>query len=147
MLLADRPTTSRWALLLRGQTLLIKSGRSSKARTEADTSSERHPLPGSQIAFEPDLGSAFDPTRTVAREGIEESTPGSLLAHCDRQHDPKTGLASVFTYAGTPERSLGSAALLVAMSRSEPISAKRPLAVRKRGLRFFRPTAELAYTR
>jgi hypothetical protein len=61
----------------RGQTVLIKSRRSSKARTEADTSSERHPRRGSQIASESDLGSAFDPTRTVARAGTEDSTPGS----------------------------------------------------------------------
>ena len=77
MLLADRPTTSRWAPPS-GQTLLIKSGRSSKARTEVDTSSARPPSPGSQIALEPDLGSAFDPTRTVARAGTADSTPGSL---------------------------------------------------------------------
>jgi hypothetical protein len=43
MLMADRPTTSRWAPPATGQTLLIKSGRSSKARTEADTSSARQP--------------------------------------------------------------------------------------------------------
>ncbi|MGO9974445.1 MAG: hypothetical protein ACLP01_16910, partial [Solirubrobacteraceae bacterium] len=32
-----------------------------------------------QSAFEPDLGSAFDPTRTVARAGTKDSTPGVLL--------------------------------------------------------------------
>ena len=46
----------------------IRSGRSSKARTEADTSSARHPR-RSQSHSESDLGSAFDPTRTVARAG------------------------------------------------------------------------------
>ena len=57
----------------------IKSDRSSKARTEADTSSARHHhTGGSQSAFEPDLGSAFDPTRTVARAGTKDSTPGAL---------------------------------------------------------------------
>ncbi len=39
---ADRPTTSRWAPLF-GANAPIRSGRSSKARTEADTSSARHP--------------------------------------------------------------------------------------------------------
>ncbi len=76
--MADRPTTSRWAPPVnRRQTLLIKSGRSSKARTEADTSSARQPR-RSQSLSEPDLGSAFDPTRTVARAGTQDSTPGSL---------------------------------------------------------------------
>ena len=49
---ADRPTTSRWTHpFIGGANASIRSGRSSKARTEADTSSERHPSPGSQIAL------------------------------------------------------------------------------------------------
>jgi hypothetical protein len=33
----------------------------------------------------PDLGSAFDPTRTVARAGTEDSTPGSQRPISDRR--------------------------------------------------------------
>ena len=55
---------------LNGANAPIRSGRPSKARTEANTSSARHPY-RSQSHSESDLGSAFDPTRTVARAGTE----------------------------------------------------------------------------
>jgi hypothetical protein len=74
MVLADRPTTSRWTPP-EGANAPIRSGRSSKARTEADTSSGRHPH-RSQSHSEPDLGSAFDPTRTVARAGTQRFNTG-----------------------------------------------------------------------
>ena len=68
MVLADRPTTSRWTP--RKANAPIRSGRSSKARTEADTSSARHPR-RSQSHSESDLGSAFDPTRAVTHAGTK----------------------------------------------------------------------------
>ena len=85
MLSADRPTTSRWTPLRANAP--IRSGRSSKARTEADTSSAGHPH-RSQSLSESDLGSAFDPTRTVARAGTRESTPGSLSCHLRGRRRP-----------------------------------------------------------
>jgi hypothetical protein len=53
----------------------IRSDRSSKARTEADTSSRRHRR-RSQSHSESDLGSAFDPTRTVAHAGTRRFNTG-----------------------------------------------------------------------
>jgi hypothetical protein len=38
--------------------------------------------------MEPDLGSAFDPTRTVARAGTEDSTPGSQCRQLDHKPSP-----------------------------------------------------------
>jgi hypothetical protein len=38
--------------------------------------------------MEPDLGSAFDPTRTVAREGTRNSTPGVLSPKFSRRLGP-----------------------------------------------------------
>ena len=62
-----------------GRTLLSSQTDPRRQRTEADTSSARHPPHrGSQSTLEPDLGSTFDPTRTVARAGTKDSTPGAL---------------------------------------------------------------------
>ena len=44
-----------------GQTLLIKPGRSSKAKNRGRHFVRKTPLAGNQIAFEPGLGSAFEP--------------------------------------------------------------------------------------
>ena len=93
MLLADRPTTSRWTPLCRANAP-IRSGRSSKARTEADTSSARHPSPGSQIAFESDLGSAFDPTRTVARAGTKFNTGIAIESDLGSAFEPNAAFAA-----------------------------------------------------
>ena len=74
MLLADRPTTSRWTP--HRANAPIRSGRSSKARTEADTSSARHPR-RSQSHSESDLGSP-----STLRE--PSPTPGNQIQHRDR---------------------------------------------------------------
>jgi hypothetical protein len=79
LLTADRPTTSRWAPLS-GANAPIRSGRSSKARTEADTSCGRHPRRGvrslsSQTSVQPS-----SLTRALARADSLNSTPGSLSA-------------------------------------------------------------------
>ena len=75
MLLADRPTTSRWTPST-GRTLL--SGQADPRRQEPrPTLRPQDTLRRSQSHSEPDLGSAFDPTRTVARAGTQNSTPGS----------------------------------------------------------------------
>jgi hypothetical protein len=75
--LADRPTTSRWAPPHRGRTLL--SGQADPRRQEPRPTLRPEDTPqGSQSLSESDLGSAFDPTRTVAHAGTEDSTPGSL---------------------------------------------------------------------
>ena len=84
---ADRPTTSRLAPL---------SGANApyQARPILEgTNRGRHfvrktPKPGSQSAFESGLGSTFDPTRTGARAGTDDSTPGVLCSasRC-RAHD------------------------------------------------------------
>src|SRR5204863_8553492 len=74
MVLADRPTTSRWTP--HRANAPIRSGRSSKARTEADTSSARHPR-RSQSHSESDLGSP-----STLRE--PSPTPGNQIHHRDR---------------------------------------------------------------
>ena len=75
MLLADRPTTSRWTPPT-GRTLL--SGQADPRRQEPrPTLRPEDTLAGVRSHSEPDLGSAFDPTRTVARAGNHDSTPGS----------------------------------------------------------------------
>ena len=61
---------------LGGRTLLSGQADPRRQETEADTSSARHPSPGSQIGLESDLGSAFDPTRTVARAGTRRFNTG-----------------------------------------------------------------------
>ena len=66
LLTADRPTTSRWAPLSGGE-------RSYQVRPILEGKNRgRHfvrktPSPGSQIAFESGLGSAFEPTPAFAR--------------------------------------------------------------------------------
>ena len=78
MVLADRPTTSRWTPCT-GRTLL--SGQADPRRQEPrPTLRPQDTLRRSQSHSESDLGSAFDPKRTVARAGTEESTPGSLFS-------------------------------------------------------------------
>jgi hypothetical protein len=76
MLLADRPTTSRWAPL-HGANASIRSGRSSKARTEADTSSERHPSRGVRSQWSQTSVQPSSLTRAVARAD-------SAIQHRDR---------------------------------------------------------------
>jgi hypothetical protein len=78
LLTADRSTTSRWAPSA-GANAPIRSGRSSKARTEADTSCGRH-SPGSQIAFESGLGSP---------SSLRQPSPAQTA-------QVNTGIASVF---------------------------------------------------
>ena len=78
LLTADRPTTSRWTPPCSGANAPIRSGRSSKARTEADTSSARHPSPGvrslsSQASVQPSSLREPSPARAP-----QDSTPGSL---------------------------------------------------------------------
>src|SRR5450755_4852967 len=59
-----------------GRTLL--SGQADPRRQEPrPTLRPEDTLAGSQSHSEPDLGSAFDPTRTVAHAGTQDSTPGS----------------------------------------------------------------------
>ena len=47
-------------------------------RDRVDPDVSKTPVAGSQIPLEPGLGSAFDPTRTVARASTNNSTPGFL---------------------------------------------------------------------
>ena len=56
----------------------IRSGRSSKARTEADTSSARHPSPGSQSRFRVRPRFSLRPYANRRPRGHQDSTPGSL---------------------------------------------------------------------
>jgi hypothetical protein len=124
---ADRPTTSRWAPPVnRRQTLLIKSGRSSKARTKADTSSARQPR-RSQSLSESDLGSAFDPTRTVARAGTQDSTPGSLSLSRASASRHRTG---------DPRATPGALTGAIALPRKRPsLPARLRRALRRRSAR------------
>jgi hypothetical protein len=98
LLTADRPTTSRWTPLI-GANAPIRSGRSSTARTEADTSSETHPRRGSQIALEPSLRSAFEPTPAVARAD-------NASEHRDRFQDSQRQFPFVAVAATDPRRLL-----------------------------------------
>jgi hypothetical protein len=75
MVLADRPTTSRWTPPSGGpshQVRPIHRRQEPRPTLRAQEHSRRRPSHS-----EPDLGSAFDPTRTVARAGNQNSTPGS----------------------------------------------------------------------
>src|SRR5450755_697676 len=66
-----------------GRTLL--SGQADPRRREPrPTLRPEDTLAGSQSHSESDLGSAFDPTRTVAHAGTQDSTPGSHFAQPDR---------------------------------------------------------------
>src|SRR5450755_3415049 len=67
-----------------GRTLL--SGQADPRRQEPrPTLRPEDTLAGSQSHSEPDLGSAFDPTRTVAHAGTQDSTPGSHSPMTERQ--------------------------------------------------------------
>ena len=55
----------------------IRSGRSSKARTEADTSSGRHPSPGVRFLLSQASVQPSSLPRAVAHAGDPNSTPGS----------------------------------------------------------------------
>ena len=90
LLMADRPTTSRWTPLT-GANAPIKSGRSSKARTEADTSSARHPRRGvrslsSQTSVQPSTLREPSPARAprfntgIAFHGATLPPPAIALA-------------------------------------------------------------------
>ena len=67
---------------LHGANAPIRSGRSSKARTEADTSSERHPSPGVRSLWSQTSVQPSSLTRAVAHAGDRNSTPGSLWQRC-----------------------------------------------------------------
>ena len=79
MLLADRPTTSRWAPPPTGANTPYQVRPILEGKNRGRHFARKTPSPGSQIALEPDLGSASDPTRTVARAGTHNATPGLLL--------------------------------------------------------------------
>ena len=78
MLLADRPTTSRWAPPPTEANTPYQVRPILEGKNRGRHFARKTPSPGSQIALEPDLGSAFDPTRTVARAGTHNATPGLL---------------------------------------------------------------------
>ena len=79
MLLADRPTTSRWAPPPTEANTPYQVRPILEGKNRGRHFARKTPSPGSQIALEPDLGSASDPTRTVARAGTHNATPGLLL--------------------------------------------------------------------
>ena len=66
LLTADRPTTSRWTPLC-GANAPIRSDRSLEGTNRGRHFVSKTPSPGSQIALESGLGSAFEPTPAVAR--------------------------------------------------------------------------------
>ncbi len=76
------PEQLRWA------NAPIRSDRSSKATTEADTSCRRHPSPGVRSLRSQASVHSSSPTRAVAHAGDRNSTPGSELhgkRQCGRQ--------------------------------------------------------------
>src|SRR5512142_1747625 len=103
MVLADRPTTSRWTPQA-GRTLLLGQADPRRQEPRPTLRPQEHSRRG-QLHSEPDLGSAFDPTRTVARAGNQNSTPGlhsprpaseapsRALAQC-HEHDRAVGGAT-----------------------------------------------------
>jgi hypothetical protein len=78
LLTADRSTTSRSAPLTSGGEHSYQVRPILEGKNQCRHFVSKTPTPGSQSAFESDLDSAFDPTRTVARAGTEHSTPGVL---------------------------------------------------------------------
>ena len=106
MLLADRPTTSRWTPST-GRTLL--SGQADPRRQEPRPTlrAEDNPSPGvrslsSQTSVQPS-----SLTRTVTHAGDRNSTPGSLWRHSDRPDSarsaPKRAIAFAQERASRPE--------------------------------------------
>ena len=88
MLLADRPTTSRWAPPPTEANTPYQVRPILEGKNRGRHFARKTPSPGSQIALEPDLGSASDPTRTVARAGTHNATPGLLFScRCIASHD------------------------------------------------------------
>ena len=75
MLLADRPTTSRWAPFAGERFYQVRPILEGKNRGRHFV--RKTPLPGSQIAIESDLGSAFEPNASRRPRRQRNSTPRS----------------------------------------------------------------------
>ena len=126
--MADRPTTSRWAPL-NVANAPIKSDRSSKARTEADTSSGRHPTPGSQI-----LSSQTSVQPSTLREPSPARAPNIQHRESFRSGTSRPRICALATiqHSAGAGASLRNATIWIvsaipaARSRSPPIRAALP---------------------
>jgi len=80
MLLADRPTTSRWTHpLIGGRTLLLGQADPRRQEPRPTLRPKDTRRRGVKSLFGSGLGSTFDPTRTVARAGHQRFNTGIAL--------------------------------------------------------------------
>ena len=128
MLLADRPTTSRWAPPPTEANTPYQVRPILEGKNRGRHFARKTPSPGSQIALEPDLGSASDPTRTVARAGTHNATPGLLLL--SRPLGPRYCNATQAIASPNDRRRAGRTDALTAARRGKEPSAPAVLSLR-----------------